>query len=90
MPSRHKFRQTFSGFTLIEVLVALAILAIALSAALRATNISTDTAITLRQKTLASFVANNLLAEAVAKRIFPPAGVSNVASAAIFSMPSCT
>jgi general secretion pathway protein I len=66
-----------SGFTLIEVLIALAILAIALAAALRSSNISTDTALTLRQKTLAGFVASNLLAEASAKRAFPPVGTSN-------------
>ncbi|MGB8855045.1 MAG: type II secretion system minor pseudopilin GspI [Burkholderiales bacterium] len=65
------------GFTLIEVLIALAILAIALAAALRSSNISTDTALALRQKTLAGFVAGNLLAEASAKRAFPPIGISN-------------
>ncbi len=65
------------GFTLIEVLIALAILAIALAASLRATNMSTDTAYTLRQKTLAGFVASNLLAESVAKHAFPAPGVSN-------------
>ncbi|MGB8338580.1 MAG: type II secretion system minor pseudopilin GspI [Burkholderiales bacterium] len=69
--------KNYRGFTLIEVLIALAILAIALAAALRSSNISTDTAIVLRQKTLAGFVASDLLAEASAKRAFPPVGTSN-------------
>jgi general secretion pathway protein I len=78
MPWRPDSRRAATrGFTLVEVLVALAILAVALSAALRAANISTDTAVILRQKILASFVASNLLAEAVAKQAFPTAGVSN-------------
>jgi general secretion pathway protein I len=74
-PDSH--RKLSRGFTLIEVLIALVILAVALSAALRAANISTDTAVILRQKILASFVASNLLTEAVAKKAFPNPGVSN-------------
>jgi general secretion pathway protein I len=52
------------GFTLIEVLVALAIIAVALAAGLRAVAQSTDSATLLKQRTLALWVAQNRLAEA--------------------------
>jgi general secretion pathway protein I len=52
------------GFTLIEVLVALAIIAVALTAGLRAVAQSTDSATLLKQRTLALWVAQNRLAEA--------------------------
>ncbi len=76
MPSLNK-KIPARGFTLIEVLIALAILAVALAATLRSAHISTDTAYALRQKTLAGFVASNLLATASARRAFPPVGASN-------------
>src|SRR5579864_2956359 len=50
------------GFTLVEVLVALAIIAIALLAALRAAGQSTANASELRARLLGSWVAENLLA----------------------------
>ena len=52
------------GFTLIEILVALAILAVALAAGMRSVAQSTDVATTLKQRTLALWVAQNRLAEA--------------------------
>ncbi|WP_169307336.1 type II secretion system minor pseudopilin GspI [Chitiniphilus eburneus] len=64
------------GFTLIEVLVALAILAIALAAALRATSASTEAAVTLRTKMLAGWVAQNHLNEIRARQMFPEVGQS--------------
>src|SRR5256885_5459676 len=51
------------GFTLIEVLVALAIVAIALMAALRAAGQATTAAGDLRSRQLAGWVAENRLAE---------------------------
>jgi len=51
------------GFTLIEVLVALAILSIALLAALRAAGQATNNVQELRSRLLASWVAENRLAE---------------------------
>ena len=57
---RHKGR---AGFTLVEVLVALAIVSIALLAALRAAGQGTNAAGELRLRTLAGWVAENRLAE---------------------------
>jgi general secretion pathway protein I len=50
------------GFTLLEVLVALAVLAIALGAAFRAASQAVDAQTMLKQRTLASWVAQNRLA----------------------------
>jgi general secretion pathway protein I len=52
-----------NGFTLVEVLVALAIIAIALMAALRAASQGTQAAGELRLRLLAGWVAENRLAE---------------------------
>ena len=61
MANRHCGLQT--GFTLFEVMIALAIVAIALSAALRAASLGTDSAIELKMRTLAGWVAQNRMAE---------------------------
>jgi len=53
-----------SGFTLVEILVALAIIAIALSAGMRALAQATDGAAALKSRTLALWVAQNRLAAA--------------------------
>jgi len=50
-----------NGFTLVEVLVALAVLAIALSAIMRALSQSIDTSTSLRDRTVAMWVAQNRL-----------------------------
>lgn len=52
-----------TGFTLVEVLVALAIVSIALLAALRAAGQGTANVAELRSRLLAGWVAENLLAE---------------------------
>jgi general secretion pathway protein I len=62
------------AFTLIEMLVALAILAIALAAVQRAVSGSLDNAFELKQRLLASWVADNRLAELRAIRVLPPSG----------------
>ncbi|MBW8457555.1 MAG: type II secretion system minor pseudopilin GspI [Thiobacillus sp.] len=67
-------RQSARGFTLIEVLVALAILAIALAAASRASAMMANSSAELRQRLLASWVAQNRLAELQARRAWPDAG----------------
>jgi general secretion pathway protein I len=64
-----------AGFTLIEVLVALAILAIALAAAARAANVAIDSAQETRLRTLATWIAQNRVAELTATNAFPPPGI---------------
>ncbi len=63
------------GFTLIEVLVALAIIAIALMAALRAAGQGTSNVGELRSRLLAGWVAENLLAEHRARADWLPLGM---------------
>lgn len=54
---RHNLHRCAHGFTLIEVLVALAVLAIALAAVVRTMGQSIDLAADLRERTLALWVA---------------------------------
>ncbi len=65
-----------AGFTLIEILVALVILAIALGAVGRASSLSIDTAREVRIKTLAQWVAQNRAAELQAAPQWPAPGES--------------
>lgn len=65
------------GFTLIEVLIALAIVSIALAAALRALGVSATGAERLQQHALALQAAGNRLAELRLTRAFPPVGRSS-------------
>ena len=62
------------GFTLLEVLVAIAILAVALAASVRAVSSATDNTAELKLRLLANWVAQNRLAEHVAARGFPSTG----------------
>ncbi|MCL2871805.1 MAG: type II secretion system minor pseudopilin GspI [Betaproteobacteria bacterium] len=64
------------GFTLIEILVALTIIAVALAAGLRALNQSADNANQLKLRTLALWVAENRLAEAQLLPELPPLGAA--------------
>ena len=64
-----------AGFTLIEVLVALAIVSIALMSALRAAGQGTNNLVELRSRLLAGWVAENLLAEHRARRDWLPLGI---------------
>ena len=75
-----------TGFTLIEVLIALAILSIALAAAMRATAMATTSAEEVKLRTYATWVAQNRAAELTARRIFPSVGVEN-GQAEIAGMP---
>ncbi len=69
----HAARRHFliSGFTLVEVLVALAILAIALAAVLRAMGQAIDLSTDLRERTLALWVAEERATEYQLKRDWP-------------------
>jgi general secretion pathway protein I len=64
-----------SGFTLVEVLVALAVVSIALLAALRAAGQGTAAAGELRARLLAGWVAENVLAEHRARGDWLPLGI---------------
>jgi len=65
------------AFTLIEVLVALAILAVALTAGMRAVAQSADGATSLKMRTLALWVAQNRLAQAQLADPSPARGVAS-------------
>ena len=62
------------GFTLIEVLVALAIVAIALGAGLRAAGVLTDNAARLADVIAAQWCAENQLTALRIARVFPGVG----------------
>lgn len=64
-----------TGFTLVEVLVALAIVAVALLAALRTAGMGTNSVGELRSRLLAGWVAENLLAEQRVRREWPALGI---------------
>ncbi|HET9580911.1 MAG TPA: type II secretion system minor pseudopilin GspI [Usitatibacter sp.] len=66
------------GFTLIEILVAVAILAVALAATTRAASVATDGALETRQRLLATWAAQNRVAELRARRVFPPVAASKL------------
>jgi general secretion pathway protein I len=59
------------GFTLVEILVAVVILAIALAATTRAAGVATDGAIETRHRLLATWATENRVAELRARRLFP-------------------
>jgi general secretion pathway protein I len=67
------------GFTLIEVLVALAIVAVALLAGLRAVGAMAQTNVELKLRLLAQIAAENRVAELRAARAFPGVGSRTVA-----------
>jgi len=66
------------GFTLIEVLVALAIIAVALGAAMRATTLMVDNNRALQDKTLALLAAQNTLAQLRLEQALPQPGSRTV------------
>src|SRR3546814_6942115 len=66
------------GFTLIEVLVALAIIAVAMGAAMRATQVMLDNSRAIRDKTLALLAADNTLARLRLEQAFPRAGTQTM------------
>jgi len=67
--------RSFRGFTLIELMVALAVLAIGMSAVLHATNQAAHAGVFLKQKTVAHWVASNRAAELSINREWPNPGV---------------
>jgi len=62
------------GFTLLEVLIALVVLALSLSAVIKATGDYTNNQSWLRDRTLATWVARNVLVESQLKGDWPRVG----------------
>ena len=67
-----------AGFTLLEVLIALAIVSIALAASIRALGVSAGGAHSMQQRSLALQAAENNLAELRLQRAFPVVGRTTV------------
>ena len=67
------------AFTLVEILVALAILAIALAATTRAASLATDGAHETRARLLATWTAGNRVAEMRARGLFPTPATTTAA-----------
>lgn len=65
-----------SGFTLLEVLIALAVVAIALAAVLKATQQQIDNLSYLRDETIAHWVASNVLNDIQVREQWLPVGKS--------------
>jgi general secretion pathway protein I len=65
------------AFTLVEILVAVAILAVALAATTRAASLATDGARETRSRLLATWAAANRVAEMRARGLFPAAAVTS-------------
>jgi general secretion pathway protein I len=63
------------GFTLLEVLIALAIVAIGLTAALRASGVGIEGTLEYRSRFIALWLAENLAAERTARRDWPDPGL---------------
>lgn len=66
-----------AGFTLIEVLVALVVVAVALVALVRAASVQVTSFDALRERTLAGWVASNVLVETRLATSQPPTGRSD-------------
>jgi general secretion pathway protein I len=62
------------GFTLIEILVALAILAVALAAAVRSAGVSADTTLRVKERLLAAWIAQDRMAEYAMRPLWPDVG----------------
>lgn len=72
-----RFSDQYRGFTLLEVLVATSVIAIALAAIIRLTTMSSANLTHLRDKTFAHWVAMNQMAELQAKEGYPAIGRSS-------------
>ena len=70
-------RRQQRGFTLLEVLIALAIVAIGLTATLRASGVGTEGAREYRAHMLALWLAENVAAERVARQYWPSPGTTH-------------
>lgn len=76
MMTATKFAQRQSGFTLIEILVALSIVAVALAAVIQSTGNAINHSGHLRDKIFAQWVADNLFSEIRSLNQFPATGTT--------------
>jgi general secretion pathway protein I len=74
--NQYKKRQSLSGFTLMEVMVALSIIAIAMSAIISVSSSHTNNASYLRDKTFSYWIASDLITEIQIKHEWPPTGIT--------------
>lgn len=74
---KRKLRQRAAGFTLVEILVALAILAIAVAAVVTAVSANVRNAAYLRDRTLAHWVVMNKVAEMQVSGDWPAPGTKH-------------
>jgi len=74
--TRSTLRRPSSGFTLIEVLIALVVVSLVLAASMRAGGTMIVTQDTLKRATVAGWSAENALADVRLSRSFPPLGLS--------------
>ena len=72
---KNKHRQ--AGFTLVEILVSLAIMSVVLGALIQAAGASANNAGRLRDRTIAQWVGSNRLAEMQISGTFPDTGSKN-------------
>ena len=71
-------RKTSAGFTLLEVMIALAVFAISAIALLSQTNQGVNQALYLEEKSYALWIAENTLTEIRLKPEWPPLGKDNI------------
>lgn len=76
MSRQHRMRAQLAGFTLIEVMVSLVIVAIALTGISVTMGGMLNTATTLRDRTYASWIAQNKIVEIRAAGAYPEVGES--------------
>ena len=77
MPKTDRLRMSKGGFTIIEVMIALAILALSLTAMAVTVSGSLSNATTLQERTYASWIAQNRIVEMRLAGVVPRVGVTS-------------